>query len=65
MPYVRQLTALEQRHGVTCRPGGHSMDMGEADLTSAQKLRQTASILVNLLRRNAVVLARRRVLALP
>jgi hypothetical protein len=65
VPYIRHIAGLEREHALSCRPGGQSLHAAQNLLTPQQKLRLTASILVNILRRNSVVLVKRGVLALP
>ena len=65
VPYIRQIVALEHDSHVACQPRGHSAVDVIGQLTAAQKLRLTASIFANLLRRNSVIVARQRVVALP
>ena len=64
VPYIRQINAVEHDYRVSCRPGGNSQ-FTEDQLSPTQKMRQIASILANLARRNTVVVVKRRVLALP
>lgn len=65
VPYIREIAAMERAHAARCLPGGPAMQYVAEKLSPPQKLRLTASILVNFLRRNSVVLIARRVLALP
>ena len=65
VPYIRQIVALERDAKVACQPRGHSVSNEIEKLTAPQKLRLTASIFANLLRRNSVIVVRKSVVALP